>query len=169
MTIKICQSFYTLLCPPLFLDWEKIYRDGKGSIAFKDSWIKSQKCIMVPIAMHFIEHIVMCVPLILFKRSIDERNHKLSDLFPPLNDELYSTFIVNLLLAIGITDVFVFPPIQYGLARLYFVKGHPWSRLLNAKMKSKKMKILSTFKETQCVYALLRISLYCVMYICSCC
>jgi inner membrane protein involved in colicin E2 resistance len=82
------------------------------------------------------EHIVLCIPLMLLKRSIKERNNQLSDVLPPLNEELYSTFIVNLLLAIGITVTFVLPPIQYGLAHLYFVKGHPWSRLLNAKLRS---------------------------------
>jgi hypothetical protein len=84
----------------------------------------------------FLEHIVLCFPLILYKRALDERNKQLSDLFPPLNDELYSTYMVNLLLAVGLTVAFFLPPIQYGLARLYFVYGHPWSRILNVKLRS---------------------------------
>jgi hypothetical protein len=87
--------------------------------------------------MHFIEHIVLCIPLMRLKKAIDERNYKLTELFPPYNDELYSTFIVNLLLGIGITLAIVFPLLQYGLAHIYFVKGHTWSRLLIAKLKSK--------------------------------
>jgi hypothetical protein len=136
-TTKILQTLYTLLCPPLFLDWEGIYRDGKGSITFKESWKKSQKLLLFYILIHFIEHIVLCIPLMLFKKIIDKRNEQLSDLFPPLNDELYSTLIVNLLFGIGITVAVVLPPIQYGLAHLYFVHGHSWSRLLNAKLRSK--------------------------------
>jgi hypothetical protein len=136
-TNKIFRTLFALLCPPLFMDWEEIYRDNKGSITFKESWTKSQKCLVVHILMHFIEHIVLCIPLMLFKKTIDQRNKQLSYLFPPLNDELYSTFIVNLLLGIGITVAFVLPPIHYGLAHLYFVRGHPWSRLLNAKLMSK--------------------------------
>jgi hypothetical protein len=133
----ICKTLYTLLSPPLFLDWEEIFRAGKGSITFKDSWKKSQKFLVSHIFIHFIEHIVLCIPLMLLKLAIDNRNKELLDLFHPLDDELYSTFIVNLLLAIGITLAFVLPLIQYALARLYFVKGHPWSRLMNAKLTSK--------------------------------
>jgi hypothetical protein len=136
-TTTICQTIYTLLCPPLFLDWEEIYRDGKGVVTFKDSWKKSQKYIVFHILMHFVEHIELCIPLIIFKKSIDGRNEDLIDLFPPLNDEWYSTLIVNLLLGIGIAVAVVLPPIQYGLSHLYFVYGHPWSRLLNAKLRSK--------------------------------
>jgi uncharacterized membrane protein YecN with MAPEG domain len=134
---KIYQTLYTFLSPPLFLDWEKIYRDGKGTITIKESWKKTQKLLFFHILMHFIEHILLCIPLMLFKRAIQKRNQQLSEFFPPVNDELYSTFIVNLLLGVGIAVSFVLPPIQYGLAHLYFVKGHPWSRLLNAKLRSK--------------------------------
>jgi hypothetical protein len=88
--------------------------------------------------MHSIEHIVLCIPLMLLKRAIADRNEHLSYLFPPLNNELYSTFIVNLLLALGLIVSFVLPPIQYGLAHLYFVKGHPWSRLLNERLNQAK-------------------------------
>jgi hypothetical protein len=136
-TNKIFQTLYTLLSPPLYLDWEEIYRDGKGSITIKDSWRKSQKFLVCHILMNFIEHIVLCIPLTLFKSAIQERNMQLSKLFPPLNDELYSTFIVNLLLGVSITVLCVLPPLQYGLAHLYFVKGHPWSRLLNSKLMTK--------------------------------
>jgi hypothetical protein len=84
--------------------------------------------------IHFIEHVALCIPLILFKRRIDKRNEQLDELFPPLKDELYSTYIVNVLIGLGLASSFILPPIQYGLARLYFIKGHPWSRLLNAKL-----------------------------------
>jgi hypothetical protein len=135
-TTTIFRTTNTLLCPPLFLDWEEIYRDGKGCLTFKDSWKKSQKYLVFHILMHFVEHMVLCIPLMLFKKAIDDRNEQLSRLFPPLNDELYSTLIVNLLLGIDIAVAVVLPPIQYGLAHLYFVYGHPWSNLLNAKLRS---------------------------------
>jgi hypothetical protein len=135
-TTTIFRTTNTLLCPPLFLDWEEIYRDGKGCLTFKDSWKKSQKYLVFHILMHFVEHMVLCIPLMLFKKAIDDRNEQLSRLFPPLNDELYSTLIVNLLLGIDIAVAVVLPPIQYSLAHLYFVYGHPWSNLLNAKLRS---------------------------------
>jgi hypothetical protein len=133
-TKRIVQALNTMLCPPLFLDWEVIYRACKGSITIKESWRRSHKLIITHIMIHFIEHVALCIPLILFKRRIDKRNEQLDELFPPLKDELYSTYIVNVLIGLGLASSFILPPIQYGLARLYFIKGHPWSRLLNAKL-----------------------------------
>jgi hypothetical protein len=130
------RSLYTLLCPPLFIDWEDIYRDGQGLISFINSWKKSQKFLFFPILLHFMEHIVICIPMMILKRAIKERNKQLSDLFPPLNDELYATLIVNLLLGIGIAVAVILPSMQYGLAHFYFLKAHPWSRLLNVKLRS---------------------------------
>jgi hypothetical protein len=128
---KMFQTIYTLLCPPLFLDWEEVYRERKELITIKESWRKSQNILIAHIIMQCMEHIVLCTPLIMLKNAITVRNEKLEDMFPPLNDELYSTYIVNVLLGAGIALALVLPPIQYGLAQLYFKKGHPWSRILN--------------------------------------
>jgi hypothetical protein len=81
--------------------------------------------------MHCLDHIVLCIPLILLKSTIDARNEELAEIVPPMNDELYSTYIVNVLIGIGFAVALVLPPIQYGLAYLYFTKGQPWSRILN--------------------------------------
>jgi hypothetical protein len=129
---NLFHAFHSLMSPPLVLDWELIYRKSKGKITVKDSWLKSQYCIIYFAILHLIEHIVFCIPLIMLKSAITERNEKLHDLFPPLNDELYSTYVVNVLLGVGIVVAFILPPIQFGLAHLYFTKGHPWSRILNA-------------------------------------
>jgi hypothetical protein len=128
---RMFHTLYAFMCPPLFLDWEMIYRDSKGLTLFKDSWIKSQKFLIFHIIMHFLEHVSLCVPLILLKTSIDDRNKELAESFPPVKDELYSTYIVNILIGIGIGAAFLLPTLQYGLAHLYFTKGHPWSKILN--------------------------------------
>jgi hypothetical protein len=133
---NIFQSIYTLLCPPMFIDWEEIYRKHKGLITFKQSWQKSQKFLISHIVMHSFEHSVLCIPLILFQTSISERNEQLVKFFPPLDDEKYSTYMVNVLIGTGLAVAVVLPPIQYGLSRVYFTKGHPWSGLLNYKLYS---------------------------------
>jgi hypothetical protein len=128
-------SIYSLMSPPLFLDWEVIYRKNVQDFSVKESWRKSQEFLTCSIMMHFVQHIIFCTPLMMQKMSISARNTELTDnLVMPLKNELYSTYIVDVLLAIGIAVAFVLPPIQYGLAHLYFVKGHPWSRVLNAKI-----------------------------------
>jgi hypothetical protein len=134
-TRKLLQAVYALLCPPLFIDWEKIYRDSNGLITVKVSWRKSQILIICHIMIHCLEHIVLCIPLMGLKWAIYKRNLTLQDMFPPLNDELYSTYIVNVLLGIGIGVALVLPTAQYGLAHLYFTRGHPWSRILNSKLR----------------------------------
>jgi hypothetical protein len=128
-------SIYSLMSPPLFLDWEVIYRKNKKKFSVKESWRKSQKFLICNIMMHFVQHIIFCIPLIMQKISISARNTELTSYFVmPLKNELYSTYIVDVLLTTGIAVAFVLPPIQYSLAHLYFVKGHPWSRVLNAKI-----------------------------------
>jgi hypothetical protein len=134
------QSLYALMSPPLYIDWEKIHRDSNGLITVKESWKKSKKLLIFHIAVYFVEHIMLCIPLVLFKDVIEKRNTELANFFPPVKDEMYSTHVVNVLIAVGILVAFVLPPIQYGLSHLYFKKGHPWSRILNAKLDSNKPK-----------------------------
>jgi hypothetical protein len=134
----IFQEIYALLCPPMFLDWEVIHRGSGGLVTVPKSWRMSQKLLIYHIVMHLVEHVLLLIPLMLLKRAIAVRNELLTELFPPLNDELYSTYIVNVLIAVGLSVAFLLPPIQYGLAHLYFYKGHPWSRILKAKLQSKK-------------------------------
>jgi hypothetical protein len=125
MTQKMLfQSMYALMCPPIFFDWELIHRKSKGSVTIKDSWRKSQQFFGAHLTMHFFQHIVLCLPLMLLKGAIDERNEKLDVLFPPVDDEHYSTYVVNVLLAVGISLASILPLLQYSLARLYFTKGH---------------------------------------------
>jgi hypothetical protein len=87
--------------------------------------------ILSHIMMYCFEHAQFCVPLILFNSSIDARNEQLSELFPPLDDELYSTYIVIVLFGTVILAAFTLPPIQYGLAHKYFMIG---SGLLKSKL-----------------------------------
>jgi hypothetical protein len=131
-------SLYSLLCPPLFLDWEVIYHKNAQMLTVKESWRKSQVFLICNIVLHFVGHIMLCIPLMMLNCAISKRNAELAELFPPLKDELYSTFTVDVLLSVGVVVALALPPVQYGLAHLYFVKGHPWSRILNARMSSVK-------------------------------
>jgi hypothetical protein len=135
LTRKIFLSIYSLMSPPLFLDWEVIYRQNEKKLSVKESWRKSQEFLICNIMMHLVQHTIFCIPLMIRKMSILARNTELTENYVmPLKNELLSTYIVDILFATGIAVAFVLPPIQYGLAYLYFVKGHPWSRVLNAKI-----------------------------------
>jgi hypothetical protein len=129
----LLQGLYTILFPPVFADWETIYRHCNGQIPITKCWQKSKIFICIQIAINFIQHISFCVPLMLFKVAIDQRNVDLTDAgFYPLKDELLSNQRVNDLLIAGFSLSFLLPVVQCSFILLYFTKGHPWSRILNA-------------------------------------
>ena len=130
---RIQDDLCTLLCPPVHLDWELIYREGrKTGISIKECWIRSMKVFAAYNILLFLEHVIMLVPLVTLKIALDERNSKLEKDFPPLNDELFSTYITNCLIYGGFASFALVPFISYFLAYLYFVKWHAWSRVLRS-------------------------------------
>ena len=80
----------------------------------------------------FLEHVIMLLPLVTLKFALNERNAKLEKDFPPLNDELFSTYITNCLIYGGFAFFALMPFISYFLAYLYFVNWHAWSRVLRS-------------------------------------
>jgi hypothetical protein len=131
--IKIMfEGIYSLLCPPLYFDWEMLFRESLESLTINQCWTRSKFMVLVNIMMHFVQHIVLCIPMMLMKATIAEREAQLSGHFTLLNDELHSTHRVNILLTAGLVTSAVLPFAQGALAYLYFTVGHPWSRILNA-------------------------------------
>jgi hypothetical protein len=128
----VLQSLYTIIFPPVFVDWEVIYRDSDGEVLITKCWQKTKMFIFSQIVINFIQHILLCVPLVLLKVKIDQRNKDLTvaGLYP-LKDELFSTQMVNDLLIAGFSVSFLLPFVQCVLIFVYFTKGHPWSRILN--------------------------------------
>ena len=72
------------------------------------------------------------IPMIWLKLAVDQRNSKLKKVFGLLNDERHSTFMVNILVTLGVVVPIVTLLAQTGLAWLYMRYGHPWSRILKA-------------------------------------
>ena len=70
--------------------------------------------------------------MIWLKLAVDQRNSKLKKVFGLLNDERHSTFMVNILVTLGVVVPIVTLLAQTGLAWLYMRYGHPWSRILKA-------------------------------------
>jgi hypothetical protein len=129
---QMLQSLYTILYPPVVVDWETIYRLNNGKLSIKTCWKKSKRFMIVQIAINFMQHILLCVPLMLLKVAIDKRNEDLAaGGFYPLKDELYSSQNVNDLLIAGLSVSVISPLVQWSLIYIYFKVGHPWSRILN--------------------------------------
>ena len=123
----------TFLCPPIHLDWEMIYRIAKlTGISIKECWVRSKKLLYAYNVLFFLEHLILMIPLMVLKVSIDERNDLLMKDFPPNADEQLSTEITSKLLTYGILGFTALPFVSFGLAYLYFKHGHAWSRILKA-------------------------------------
>jgi hypothetical protein len=98
-------------------------------VTIKNNKIKSYKLLRVYTLLHCTEHVVLCIPLMLPKNSIAQRNVNLAYLFPTH----LAIYIVYVLTYSGIRLSLALPVLQYNLANIYFRKGHPWSRVLNTK------------------------------------
>merc|ERR1719188_1695758 len=68
--------------------------------------------------------------MIWLKVDIDRRNARLeASVFKPVPDEILSTFMVNLLLTLGVVVTIVSPLLQTALAFAYVKFGHSWKRV----------------------------------------
>ena len=84
----IPQAFYTLITPPLHIDWELFYRIGDGKQSITQCWkrsetitfiqkatctsnlFRSKVVLLIHIMLITIEHLIFCIPLISLKISI---------------------------------------------------------------------------------------------------
>ena len=121
----------TLLCPPLDFDWELIHRCGKSTgISIDKCWNRSKKIMVAYNLLLFLENLILLIPMLTLKCTIDERNSFLMKDFPPTADEQLSTDITSSLVLYSLLGFSALPFISFTLAYLYFKWGHAWSRIL---------------------------------------
>ena len=104
--------------------------------------------------LFYVEHIIFCLPIVLLKFSVDQRNDELHghfSLLPEVNTSLEfasieksrrkynflsfqeeeSTRNVNILFGTSLALFLLILPItQIGLGLAYFKFGHPWKRIM---------------------------------------
>ena len=125
------QSVFTLVCPPVFADWEEFQRHAPGSDILS-CWKKSQSLRRAFVALAAVENLLLLAPILSLKLAVDKRNALLErEGFPPIPMELHSTQVVNALLFSGLGLFLVVPFLQALLADAYYKRGHAWSRILN--------------------------------------
>ena len=133
-----------LVCPPVYLDWERILRldreeeacigeDDRGELTgVKKYWSRSKALLIAFNVILIIEHFALMVPMIMLKLAIDERNADIAQDFLLTTDEKRSTDMVNFLLFFGIGGFTLLPFVSLLLAFAYNKKGHAWSRILES-------------------------------------
>ena len=132
--MDVIEGLYTLVCPPVHLDWELIHRLNRNT-PIEECWKRSRLLMNALHMLHLLEHIVLLTPLIALKVALDHRNRILAVKFSPTEDEQYSCQVVDTIL---FWAIFGFPFVTLCtmcLALTYFTKGHAWSRLLKREEK----------------------------------
>ena len=104
---RFLQSSWTLICPPLFIDWETLHRLNSYKMPIEECWKRSRILFLSHNLLMVTENMAMCLASVLV------RDWKWGSL----------RFICMIF----------FPLIQIcmiALAYLYFTQGHLWSRIL---------------------------------------
>ncbi len=119
---SLCSIFHTLVCPPMFLDWEYLYRSHGKPTSIRKCWDISKFLHQGFVALFAVENLALCIPLAILKHNFDTRAAALeSNHFPLLSQETHSVFMANsLLLTSVITFSIILPILQLLIARLYF-------------------------------------------------
>ena len=107
----LTQALWTLIVPPLFLDWERLNRQENGTLAIPKCWKRTKYVILSHNLLTFCGNMIMSIPLLLSQ----DFNQHFSDFIP-----------------ITMSLVIISPIILTSLSLLYFKRCHPWAMLLNA-------------------------------------
>ena len=128
---------YTFVCPPVFIDWEEIYRRAADSLTIAESWRRSMTALVGYVALHAVENAALCAPLLLLRLVASERAAALREShFPLLSDELETTMMTDWMLGSGLVAfIIVLPAAQIILALIYLRHGHAWSRVISREVK----------------------------------
>ena len=129
---------YTLVCPPLFADWQELYSagggDGLDSVErIRDCWGRTWSAYLSYIVLFVLESIVLSWPMVVLKIFVAGRKSAMeAALFPQLPEEDLSDANVSLILFTYCPlFLLVVPAIQIAMAHVYFRRLHPWAGVIN--------------------------------------
>ena len=132
LNIGLDNVIHTLVCPPLYPDWEEIYWTHEGSLKFYECWKRFQKCLRTFVLLFVCENVALCIPLATLRFTFEQRrNHLEANFFPLLPEEALSIQIADSLLFPSLIGLaIVLPLCQFSLALAYLRYGHPWASLM---------------------------------------
>ena len=115
------------LLPPLFLDWDELYRREEHNISVEECWDRTKVVFMLHNFLTCFGNIVLLVTCIL--------SGKMSPLYPSIIDffnlSSLSSPMLEIFLAIYFTAIAcAIQAIQIWITLLYYKKFHPWARVL---------------------------------------
>ena len=111
---RLTQALWTLLAPPLFLDWDTLSIQLRHKIPIGECWHKTQHVYNIHNALTFIGNGLIGMSLFLAQH------------FNQSNVDSFSAFLVLLSILSQISLI--------GLSQFYFKSCHPWATLLVAEL-----------------------------------
>ena len=118
----IWQALWTFLAPPLFFDWDTLYRQQEQRMTIKECWNRTKYCI-------FIHNTLALIGNVALDRIVGFGLTEIVPNYPDFDN------VIKFAILICIHIILI------GLTFLYFKKLHPWARLLNAEL-NKHQKII---------------------------
>ena len=108
------QALWSFLSPPLFLDWDFLYRQEDFEMPIIECWRRTRNSFLLHNFTTLVGNLALGIPLYIWTKSVD-----------------YDATILTL--STVITSI-VSQAILLGLGFLYFRKKHPWARILNVEL-----------------------------------
>jgi hypothetical protein len=156
---KIKQLFHIFSqssIPSCYTDWDHC---AVTELEVQTNWLMTTREVRATLLLFTIEHILMCIPVVILSINISKRNHYLEEFFSILPEEQNSTTLAYTLASMGPVVFTVMPFIQYWLFRMFHTFGHPWRSLLKSNEKPfgkktsvsfyKRMKLFFTTKTEE--------------------
>ena len=109
------QALWTFLAPPLFFDWDTLYRQQEQKMTILECWSRTKYCIFIHNALTLLGNVAL-------DRIVGLGMTKIVPGYPDLDNVIKFATLVCI------------HAILIGLTLLYFKRLHPWARLLNAEL-----------------------------------
>ena len=164
---RIMQSLWTILAPPLFLEWDELYRREEYRMPMDECWHRTKLVVVLHNCLTCFGNVALLVTCLLIGQKYPLFSY-LSDFFnltdstsPAIETpgdtpvetpgDFNPTTILAILLTICTVSACAIQAIQLGLTYLYYRKFHPWSRILfPPDLPSKTESTENADQETKC-------------------
>ena len=112
--IRFVEALWTLLAPPINMDWDLMVREPNCELSISECWGRSKMVVFLHNLLTFGGNIVIGVAIVICSQ--------LTDSFDPTE------------IAVFLVPAVISPFILLGLSYIYFVKCHLWSDLLKGEL-----------------------------------
>jgi len=109
------QALWTILTPPLFLDWDTLYRQQMGKISIPECWKQTKHVILGHNLLNLLENIAL--------------GHLVSSSLLPVKSVSFEIDTIIKLAVMLLSQIAL-----VALSFNYFKTRHPWARILNSKL-----------------------------------